>query len=544
MVNKITVTALVLIVACPILLGYAMAFEDVTNTYYVESDSKNVTGLLRNSTEYNYTLANTYTINSRVWATTDVIAQPTNRYYPEYRTVGDTYTSIPIGIADTVPAILDLTQYSYYFIDFNVGYDPANRVAITTTNLGSIGNTYSVNAIEYYGDGKPLIYYWNSYGVGISSQPSGVTSITFDSSNYSGTPTIRYTNTDGTANKYADFVDGYDPFGLSYSKPYSATWSAYLYCSEVVITMDLNVLTADPNSGYNYQYGLGIYANGYPGDVTLAQLRIKEVSGQWTINDTPMVRSSDSSMNVWQFVINKNGTITANYIGGWPIAIGKAYAYQSIEVTTNSGYDYDIQTITLWKYDASSERVRVDLATARSNEYPIISNQTYDPATLNGDTDGYRTTISKADILGDSITFAGTTYSVNGTNLVIGTKKTPINGLTFVSEKQQDGTYLNYIDGFKPAATSSASAEDVTFNGKWSMIVTTAYTDMESKQETQWTPGKFAWNGVDQSFALMGLITCAAVFVGLGMYGARSGAKVGKLMIICGCAAFVFLALM
>ena len=42
----------------------------------------------------------------------------------------------------------------------------------------------------------------------------------------------------------------------------------------------------------------------------------------------------------------------------------------------------------------------------------------------------------------------------------------------------------------------------------------------------------------------MGLITCAAVFVGLGMYGARSGAKVGKLMIICGCAAFVFLALM
>lgn len=541
MVSKITVMALVLIVAAPILLGYAMAFEEVTNTYYVESDSKNVTGLLRNSTEYNYTLANTYTINSRVWAPSDLFATTAQLTYPEYRTIGDNYTSIPVGISDTVPGTVDLTQYSYYFIDFNVGYDPANYVTMST-NLGPYNG--AIAAIQYYGDGKIHIGgYTLPGGTPFGGQLFGVTSITFDTSNYSGTPTIRYTNADGTGNKYADFVDGYDPFNL-WDMDDSAYWVPGLYCSEVVITIDLNDLTADMYPGYNYQYGFGIYANGYPGDVTLAELRIKEVSGQWTINGTPMVRSSDSSMNVWQFVINKNGTIKANYIGGWPTSVGKSYAYQSIEVTMNSGYDYDIQTISLWKYNASSERMRVDLAAIRSNEYPIISNQTYDPATLNGDTDGYRTTISKADVLGDSITFAGTTYNVNGTNLVVGTKKVPINGLTFVSEKQSDGTYINYIDGQKATESSSASAEDVTFNGKWSMIVTTAYTDMESKQETQWTPGKFAWNGVDQSFALMGLITCAAVFVGLGMYGARSGAKVGKLMIICGAAAFVFLAIM
>jgi hypothetical protein len=57
--------------------------------------------------------------------------------------------------------------------------------------------------------------------------------------------------------------------------------------------------------------------------------------------------------------------------------------------------------------------------------------------------------------------------------------------------------------------------------------------------QLRWQPGEFGFDEV--GFIVVGLIACLGAFVGLGMYGRRSGAKVGVLMLICGGAAMVLL---
>ena len=54
-----------------------------------------------------------------------------------------------------------------------------------------------------------------------------------------------------------------------------------------------------------------------------------------------------------------------------------------------------------------------------------------------------------------------------------------------------------------------------------------------------WAPGEFAFD--KQDFAACGLLVAGALLVGLGMYGARSGIKIGLLLLICGGGALLYL---
>lgn len=546
--GKIAAIAITLIVAVPILLGYGMAFQDVEKSYYVDDESKNVTDYLLNSTEYTYTSANTYTTNGRVW---DSTAMDPYRFYPEYRTIGDTYTSLPIGVMTSIPATVDLTQYSYFYIDTNLSaYDAADCVMMSAN---TISVAKPIKTINYYYPDFGEWTYFNIPGTGTAGGglPTGTTTLTFDTSAYTSTPTIYYMLADGTANKYANYVDGYNPYvvgGLSSNSMQVdfVTCNAGIYSSEVIVTADLESLTAIPSGG-DKGIGFRISASSYvDSDVNslkiLARLVVKEVDGVWTINGTEMVRSAESGKNVWQFII-KNGEITANYVGSWP-NVGLAYPLQSIKVSyASEDADADVRAFTIGKVlPSSDERVRVDAATQRSSPYSVISNNTYDPTIFNGSADKYSTTLTNVGLAGSSLEFAGETYNVVNRSLQIGSKQVPLNGLRMSSEKQADNTYDNYIGGIQVASTAAPST--IVFNGSWSPIVQTAYSHSETSTSTEWVPGEFAWNGVDQSFALVGLITCVGAFVGLGMYGRRSGAKVGTLMVICGCAAFVFLALL
>ena len=66
MVSKVAVIALVLIVACPILLGYGMNLQEVTETDYKASgESTNYTPLLQNGSGYTYTHGEVYQMNTR-----------------------------------------------------------------------------------------------------------------------------------------------------------------------------------------------------------------------------------------------------------------------------------------------------------------------------------------------------------------------------------------------------------------------------------------------------------------------------------------------
>ena len=554
--RKIIVIALVLIVATPILIGYGTAFEDVTRDVYEANDTKNITELLVNGTDYSYIDANTYVTNSRVWTTTSIL----NPYssvatFPSYYSVGDKYTSIPYGESNTLPGTITLADYSYYKLELDTL--PSSTGYITMTIHGGSSDGYSTpffNGITI--DNSVMCYTYNfNTDVETTMVLTGATSVSLTSNGYSGNITIHYVNADGSANKYADFVPGFNVYEIGGRKTAtnvmdSAEWIPKLEAKKVVFTVDLESLTKYTGTVTNFvDAGYRIAAYGYTqrADSTwdyhlLSAINVQYTSGAWNINDTPIMRG-EPGKNVWQFIIS-NGEIIANYVGAWPNNVGVAYAYQTITVPyTNSTPDLDIMTIWTGKVaPTDTERMRVDGAIVRGMSYPVIQDQTYSPTLLNASSDGYETTISKVGAVGGSIEFAGNTYDVSKGRIEVGSTYLPLEGLTFRSEKQSNGTFVNYIGG-KRIAGDTASVPSIVMNGSWSMIVQTTYFDKNTVTTNEWQPGEFAWNGVDSSFAIMGLITCAGVFVGLGMYGKRSGAKVGTLMLICGGAALIFLAL-
>lgn len=540
MVSKLAVTAIVVLVAAPILLGYATAFGDVEHVKYNEESSKNVTDLLYNSTDHTYTYANSYVLNSAVWASSNGSSNSVERLYPIYRTITENYTSLPIGVSDSVASSYTLSGYSYLYIKTDVTeYSSTNRLGMTIYRTDNTSNTYdSVKSVVLDGPGKLGIISYNNNGTAFS-QPSNVQSISFNTSNFTGNVSVYYLNADGTGNKYADFIDGYNIYNIhNFSHTY---WNAGIYSSEIVATVDLNNLSTSGNATV---YSVSSWDDNGSTMVPYSRLNITRsgtgASAVFSINGTEMIRSDDSTKNVWQFIINRDG-ITANYVGSWPNQIGRAYAYQSIDVS--AAVPDDIYSVAFYMLNPTSdERMRIDTATARSNPFPVISGQEYSPDLLDGSADGYRTVLSKTDMTGTSLTWAGTTYDVTDGKITVSNKRIPVDGLTLESVKQTDGTWLNTIDGTK-FSVQTATLPTVTFNGSWSMIVQTAYLSKEVTVSTEWIPGEFAWNGADESFALIGLLTCGAVFVGLGMYGRHSGAKVGMLMLVTGCAAMIFLAM-
>ena len=110
---------------------------------------------------------------------------------------------------------------------------------------------------------------------------------------------------------------------------------------------------------------------------------------------------------------------------------------------------------------------------------------------------------------------------------------------------EETETYTPSINGIElnTELPPSPVAPALGLGGEWSLAVMAYNVEKIEGTHLVWQAGEFAFNGADSNFALIGLLTCGAVFVGLGMYGRRSGAKVGMLMLITGCAAFIFLAM-
>ena len=69
MVSKISIIAIVLVVSVPILMGYAMAFEEIEKTSWEEKDTRAITGLLNNDVSWAYNYMNSYTINGQLLKT-------------------------------------------------------------------------------------------------------------------------------------------------------------------------------------------------------------------------------------------------------------------------------------------------------------------------------------------------------------------------------------------------------------------------------------------------------------------------------------------
>lgn len=534
MANKIVVIALVALIAAPILLGYAMNIQEVTETDYTQGKSTNVTNLISKGNRYTYTSLNSYDINLQYHRDSGTpVPIPNSSMFPNYE-VTSTPTSIPYVVFDT-PTDVTLADYRYY--QLSASFDPNDdgiqlSLRFLRTNDTYTGNYNRVTSLSWNLDtGIATVVAhtkfegeWHQYENNVGS----IVSIEYDLSAFSGTVTVQATPVAGDATTYADPSKGYTTVS---DGPYDYDWWVPPSpVSAAAFTIDLSTVTDS------------VAFRIYPGQKILTLIRTADGDDvTWSLNGNGLIYDAAAAENVYQVVLTRSGA-ELRYVSTWPTDYGLANSFRewSYEWESPIADDAFIEGVKISAASGDSPKIRADMASAISSTYPAIVNYTYNPSAIIGVPDT-ATTINSVSHYGSSITFGGNQYDVSNRSLQIGNRSVSLKGITFESHPNGSGSYVNLINGREVSTTSFPSP--IIFNGTWNADVVSAPLIEDSRTDTKWVAGGWAWNGLDSNFAIAGLAACLAVFVGLGMYGRRSGAKVGMLMLITGCAALIFLAM-
>ena len=579
-VSKIAVMALVGILAVPILLGYAFNLSEVTETdYKTDGEPVNVTPLLATSTGYTYSHADPYKLNAlnSHSSSADTVS------FPRYESFGNNKTTFQLkqqGIvtSSSLPgADPDLQRFSYVGTTFLMPYSTTNYL-VTTISYNSNGTTATEtvdNLISWFYDGdSSTLYYSYYYRWDYNIVNDTITSDNIDLSySWGGSPfEISYYYSailKNGENQNANWVDLSKGFHFANNNGVGGfNWRISLpdQTYSVLLTINLDSIT-DAN------YGCDLYIGG----IALS-LQKKTESGNvvWSLFEkyhypmrkvTDLYYDSSRNDNTYQLSVKLEPTgiyndendqyynpeIKMNYIGGWPAVFGKANTYISYtyDYPTSNGYVIPLEGglnyigITDTAYSGGyvpagtvidrSPTIRVDDALFRAFEYQVIESKTYSPAEFKNNP---YTTITNINLYGDSLSFGGNTYNVdNAGNITLGNHKISVNNLVLKSVPVAVG-YENRIGD--TVISVSAEPSTITFNGLWGASIETKEQVATTYTKTEWTPGEFAWDGMDTSFLMVGLITSLGMFIALGIYASRSRASVWPLMLVCGGAAALF----
>ena len=564
-VPKVAVIALVAIVAIPILLGYAMNISEVTHTGYApDGDSVNVTPLLQTDTGYSYTNANIYQLNSNNMHNSVV-----DGMYPFYESVSNIRS--PVFVADLTSTVTNGASY--------VMADTFNYYQISVENSDS-SNYLTIQRYIHSGGGTV----WHLYGtydrvVDVSYDDSTeTTSISYYGSlnilqvaTYQGAVRLDFTitgnisdlnitasgyqkgTTPSTISGYADIAAGYRLIRHTQTgnQQYGAKFAAINLPENTyraLLTVNLDSITdANYSLAIMRDFRLDKTTNG--SDVTWEAKVIPYAQPTTTFN---LYYDTNRSDNTYQIYISmrdiKENTagstyeyyldVEFRYVGGWPSLIGEANVYQTYSFTEKIYNDPTAPYLDRIFFWGATETpiIRMDDAVVRAFEFPIINDSVYDPASFKSNP---TTTISSISRFGTSLGFAGNDYTISNGNITLGTHQVSVNGIVLDSVPSSTGTgYDNRING--TVISTTAFPSQIVFNGEWVASISTTAQAVTTYTETEWIAGSFAWDGMDQNFLMAGLITSLGVFIALGIYGRRSGARVLPLMLVCGGAALLF----
>lgn len=592
MVNKIAVIAIVALVAIPIGLGYALNFQDVEYTRYTDDKVTNVTDYLQTSTMDTYAATNTYSLN-------------TFNYRPYGNVLTSENISTPI-IPEYKKEIMGTSGSIVYIKSNNLLNSPAGTVwdygytniivpgplQLRLTLTGAYGSVTITNPIfwqcipdgqQYNGMNTYTVYYtfakydaatgtYSNTDAGTYFRVLESGGFVWNNINYTGTPEQYWQKPVGIPDgmqreRYPDLNQGFAisnqatgtvTVNTPYASPVAQDW---LFSRggvrDILFTIDLSQVTG----------GFELWQNAYDGAHIQSFNRILIVNNEDTHTFAGVdLIYKEGKPNVYQVWIGNTG-FEVRYIGQqWPNQMGEANYFRTWfipymdndNVTNPLNYTQDPSYIRALHFTGLPDgqnpsatypnragytigQMRFDYAASRQATIKVIEDNTYDPAKLMGAVN-VKTTLTDVTLPGASISFSGETFTVSENKLVFHNVKIPLKNLKFESHVNENNTYDNLINGTLVSTTAEPST--ITFNGRWGGDISSTSLTLETGTEQKWIAGGWAWDGVGVSFGMVGLVACVGVFIALGMYGRRSGAKVGALMLVCAGGALIFLSLL
>lgn len=556
MVSKVAVMALVGILAIPILLGYGLNLTETSETRYEESgESVNVTDLLQTGTDHSYAHGDIVSNNTTFGEY--YLGNVEDRYYPQYQKNTATRTAFRGNyISGSIGAgsVQSFSGFNLYYVQVLSG---SLSITVYVQNGGQeyvAGSWSDVKSVLFIRNSPTSANMYIDNGTHPYYEDDNITKMVFNST------VSAYQFYDNVQNRYIDLSAG---FRINTSALVFSGNMVYLPVNEsissILLTINLGSIT---DSNYEFSIGMSLIRD----RITLTKTTTGGIVS-WTATrynfNTPietfdLYYDQTRSDNTYQFqlqsVFNRSVGVSdcyndyyaqLRYIGGWPAMFGEQNYYQLYEfqpweeryASPNSFMFNDVGVIEIQVTNGGYTPImRVDDTYFKAFDYAVIKDKTYDPAAFR---ENPVTTIKDPFVYGSSITFGGNTYAVNDGNIRLGSHDIPIKNIKFSSVPNENGGYDNMIG--KTIVSNTVSPSTITFGGSWSAIVTTIGQSETTYTKTEWIPGQFAWDGIDDNFLIVGLITCLGVFIGLGIYARSHRMSIWPLLLVCGGAAALFI---
>lgn len=594
--------ALTLIIAAPICLGYAMASENTTYTEWQTESNPNLSNQILN---WETPIYSTYDGPNNNLYLQDMSGTPPIyiRLVPSYNQVSANATSLPeyTTTLDTL-TLVPSTNATYTLSNTSVGSPgsgatnilAAKPVTSVTAPLGSnLTLTYTDQILHNvslpYGMIMEATYLDGLYHLSVYDRASqetidipNVTKWSFASSNatvsthlddyttisiasdyslvYGGAAVVKITHSDSTVEYFTQTLEEYSTFAFNSPRFFHISTNGdnllYQDVTSVAIAVNRPTLTytaveqtsyyAVITEGWQLPAGSVMWYNNFQNEAVRMMVKLDNdeslsimVPGSATAvtlsKSLGTISVNGSSLGAYTSLMVEIGMdkTTVYGISSWPGMGQNPSPLNTITVAYSSPLTEPFEDIQLTKTD--NPDIRVDLASVAMGSFPATKDYTLNMSGLFPNK-SYTAKLNSIGIYGDTLTVGTHAYTITNGRISIDGETVALKGTT-ISSRWNGSAYDLYVASHK-IGTSSAPAS-ITFGGEWSLTVTAQILIQVSGEKAEWVPGAFAFD--EDSFVGVIVMVAAFTFIGVGLYGARSGLKAGLLLMVCGGAALIAL---
>ena len=526
------------VLACilgPIAAGYLLpSGESEDKTGYRESNPVNVTQDLYNNTEP-YSATYTGIANNSYWGS-----------IPEYVSVSDTvgtlrawntnYTPHTVASAGTI----ELNKSFFQTIQKNTHISFFDWYISDQTTLTLNGTR--ISGFEYDGGDLYFIAGDKQYSIDSTIVVSSNRAITYRAYSLLG---------------YADPAQG--------AYPKSGGWTNYLHNESLdFVIRDAGegyTLRASDFNGYDY---ITITRSGAEVTATYMQADVEPPTSSGPAPEPEY--TSIATLNIGNFrdvllryTIADSGAVTVELSGlSYAAAISDDVQSRIVDlrelatvapISALVDVDYR-QQLTFYPTVAKSAIMYCDSVTYTAGSYSVMLNSSLNAA-LYFPEQNCSAELRSISQYGDSITLPGAANAnlpvTGGYVTVTGTengetvsKEVKLRELTLLAVYDSENrSYACYVDGILLGQTNTPA---IVLNGAWILTAYVYKTEAYTYTTLEWDLGTFNLDAT--GFCLVGLLCSFVAFVGLGLWGRRSGGKVAALAFVALLCAFVYLTIL